>query len=77
MRGEYEIAIVIHRKTAPVTEALVEFHAYPNAKADAAFIVRGCNNHYQLLAAAKNTLEYLPRQEHLQISVIIADGERE
>ena len=74
--GDFEIAIVINRKTAPVTETLVEFHAHPNARADAAFIVRACNNYYQLLAAAKNALEYLPRQEKLQVAAIIADAQR-
>jgi hypothetical protein len=73
--GEFEIAIVT-RRTPPMTR-LVEFHAHPNAKADAAFIVKACNNYYHLLAAAKNTLEYLPGQEKLQLAAIISDAEKE
>jgi len=70
-----DVEIVTDRETPHETESLVQFKGQRNARADAAFIVRACNNYYQLLALAKNTLEYLPRQEQLQVSTIIADAE--
>ena len=72
-----EVEIVTDRNTAHETESLVQFKGQRNAKVDAAFIVRACNNHYQLLAALKNTLDYLPRQEYLQVCTIIADAQKE
>jgi len=70
-----DVEIVTDRETAHETESLVQFKGQRNARADAAFIVKACNNYYQLLAVAKNALEYLPRQEQLQVSTVIADAE--
>ena len=73
--GDFEIAIVAHRETAPVNENLVEFHSHPNARADAAFIVRACNNHYQLLALAKMARDTLHGQDYLQACAIVGEAE--
>ncbi len=72
-----DVEIVTDRKTAHETESLVQFKGQRNAKADAAFIVRACNNHYQLLAALKNALDDLDGQEYLQVCAVIADAQRE
>jgi hypothetical protein len=46
-----DIEIVSDRPTANETESVVQFKGYRNARADAAFIVRACNSHHELLAA--------------------------
>jgi hypothetical protein len=72
-----DVEIVTDRPIARETESVVQFKGQRNAKADAAFIVRACNNYYQLLSVAKVALYYLPRQEYLQVCVTIADAEKE
>lgn len=49
-----------------------EFFEYPKAEANAAFIVRACNNHYKLLEALDQLLDRL--NEHGSIDRIREEG---
>jgi pyrroloquinoline quinone (PQQ) biosynthesis protein C len=46
-----DVEIVTDRPTANETESIVQFKGQSNARANAAFIVRACNSHADLIQA--------------------------